>query len=256
LLWKLNWIHPFADGNGRTARAVSYAVMSIKLDGMLPGTPTIPEQISANKGPYYDALEKADGAFERGRIDVAELEAMLSSMLSRQLLSIAVLSETSLDGLTRVMEFRVKRAPPDKLKSAFGTADLQGRLWQIGLDQVIFQLTSPEEVASAVSRNSKSGTPFPDLLAPSDQDPALRTISDNEDGSIFRNAAFQVDNGAALSLQQGISVGLISPSVSKSGIEEWKSQGALYIFRFGKNISEESIYEAIDLMIAKHLSEG
>jgi len=32
LLWKLNWIHPFADGNGRTARAVSYLVMSIKLD--------------------------------------------------------------------------------------------------------------------------------------------------------------------------------------------------------------------------------
>ena len=28
VLWKLNWIHPFADGNGRTARAVSY----IKID--------------------------------------------------------------------------------------------------------------------------------------------------------------------------------------------------------------------------------
>src|SRR5262245_60946275 len=32
VLWKMNWIHPFADGNGRTARAVSYVVMSIKLD--------------------------------------------------------------------------------------------------------------------------------------------------------------------------------------------------------------------------------
>jgi Fic family protein len=38
LLWKLNWIHPFADGNGRTARAVSYLVMSLKLDSLLPGT--------------------------------------------------------------------------------------------------------------------------------------------------------------------------------------------------------------------------
>src|ERR1700691_2453032 len=36
ILWKLNWIHPFADGNGRTARAVSYAVLCIKLDGLLP----------------------------------------------------------------------------------------------------------------------------------------------------------------------------------------------------------------------------
>jgi Fic family protein len=32
VLWKLNWIHPFSDGNGRTARAVSYVVLSVKLD--------------------------------------------------------------------------------------------------------------------------------------------------------------------------------------------------------------------------------
>lgn len=31
VLWKLNWIHPFADGNGRTARAVAYVVMSISI---------------------------------------------------------------------------------------------------------------------------------------------------------------------------------------------------------------------------------
>jgi Fic family protein len=41
VLWKLNWIHPFADGNGRTARAVAYVVLSIKLDSLLPGAPTI-----------------------------------------------------------------------------------------------------------------------------------------------------------------------------------------------------------------------
>ena len=31
VLWRMNWIHPFADGNGRTARIVSYLVLSIKL---------------------------------------------------------------------------------------------------------------------------------------------------------------------------------------------------------------------------------
>jgi Fic family protein len=31
VLWRMNWIHPFADGNGRTARALSYVVLSIKL---------------------------------------------------------------------------------------------------------------------------------------------------------------------------------------------------------------------------------
>ena len=89
VLWKLNWIHPFADGNGRTARAVAYVVLSVKLDGLLPGAPTIPEQIAGNKQPYYDALEAADKQLVAGKIDVSELEKMLAAMISTQLLSAA-----------------------------------------------------------------------------------------------------------------------------------------------------------------------
>jgi Fic family protein len=89
VLWKMNWIHPFADGNGRTARAASYVVMSIKLDSLLPGTPTIPEQIASDKKPYYDALEEADKAWASGRIDVSALESLLSDMLAQQLLNAA-----------------------------------------------------------------------------------------------------------------------------------------------------------------------
>lgn len=89
VLWKLNWIHPFADGNGRTARAVAYVVMSIKLDSVLPGAPTMPEQIAGNKKPYYDALEAADKHLLDGNINVSDLEKMLSGMLSTQLLSAA-----------------------------------------------------------------------------------------------------------------------------------------------------------------------
>jgi Fic family protein len=88
LLWRLNWIHPFVDGNGRTSRMVSYMVLSIRMDGMLPGVPTIPEQISGDKGPYYSALEKADAAWADGkRIDVTELEGLLEGMLAQQLLN-------------------------------------------------------------------------------------------------------------------------------------------------------------------------
>ncbi|HLK81450.1 MAG TPA: Fic family protein [Xanthobacteraceae bacterium] len=36
VLWKLNWIHPFSDGNGRTARMVSNVVLNVKLDSLLP----------------------------------------------------------------------------------------------------------------------------------------------------------------------------------------------------------------------------
>lgn len=89
VLWKLNWIHPFADGNGRTARAVSYVVLSIKLDSLLPGAPTIPEQIAGDKEPYYRALEDADKGLKEGGIDVSKLERMLEGMLASQLLSAA-----------------------------------------------------------------------------------------------------------------------------------------------------------------------
>jgi Fic family protein len=97
VLWKMNWIHPFADGNGRTARAVAYVVLSIKLDSVLPGTPTIPEQIAADKTPYYKALEAADTVWIGQTLDVSELENMLKSMLARQLLDAA--NQASTEGV-------------------------------------------------------------------------------------------------------------------------------------------------------------
>lgn len=94
-LWKMNWIHPFADGNGRTARAAANVVLNIHLDMMLPGTLSIPDQIAADKTPYYRALEAADAAWRKGRgIDVSDLEALLQTLLARQLTK-AVQSATS-----------------------------------------------------------------------------------------------------------------------------------------------------------------
>lgn len=57
VLWRLNWIHPFADGNGRTARTVAYVILSLKLGYAPPGSPTIPDQIAEDKNPYYRFLE-------------------------------------------------------------------------------------------------------------------------------------------------------------------------------------------------------
>lgn len=89
LLWRMNWIHPFADGNGRTARIVSYVVLSVKLNGLLPGTPTIPDQIAADKSPYYEALEQADDSWKRDILALSKMEVMLEAMLAKQLLSAA-----------------------------------------------------------------------------------------------------------------------------------------------------------------------
>ncbi len=88
LLWKINWIHPYANGNGRTARAISYVVLSIRLGFRIPGANTIPEQIEVDKQPYYVGLEAADAAHKEGRIDVSELEALLGQYLAAQLLDV------------------------------------------------------------------------------------------------------------------------------------------------------------------------
>ncbi|MEO0500649.1 MAG: Fic family protein [Pseudomonadota bacterium] len=85
VMWRLNWIHPFDDGNGRTTRAVSYLVMSVRAGHRLPGNPTIPEQIAAAKTPYYEALEAADTAEKAGQIDVGKMRDLLESYLAAQL---------------------------------------------------------------------------------------------------------------------------------------------------------------------------
>jgi Fic family protein len=85
VMWRLNWIHPFADGNGRTSRIVSYVVMSIRTGFVLGGTPTIPEQIVDNRRPYFEALDAADDAWRRGKLDVSVMEELLSRLLAMQL---------------------------------------------------------------------------------------------------------------------------------------------------------------------------
>lgn len=85
VMWRLNWVHPFADGNGRTSRILSYVVLSIRAKSVFPGTPTIPEQIVDNRNPYFDALDAADAAWAEGNIDLSKMEELLSGMLARQL---------------------------------------------------------------------------------------------------------------------------------------------------------------------------
>jgi Fic family protein len=89
VLWRLNWIHPFTDGNGRTARATSYLVMCVRLGYPLYGRESVPAQIAQDKRPYYDALEAADTAWrDGGRVDVSKMEELLDTLLARQLLSV------------------------------------------------------------------------------------------------------------------------------------------------------------------------
>jgi Fic family protein len=88
VMWRLNWIHPFSDGNGRTSRIFSYVVLCIRLGFVLRGPKTVPDQIVANRKPYFDALEAADRAWKNGSIDVSEMERLLERLLAVQLTSV------------------------------------------------------------------------------------------------------------------------------------------------------------------------
>lgn len=87
-MWRHNWIHPFADGNGRTSRVLSYVILCIALGYRLPGTPAIPQQIQDDRSGYFKALEAADEAALKDEIDVSVMEELLKNMLARQLLSV------------------------------------------------------------------------------------------------------------------------------------------------------------------------
>ena len=84
-LWRLNWIHPFIEGNGRTARAACYYLMCLRNGGLLPGSKIVPERIRDDRTPYYEALAAADRHWDAGHFNVDALAAYLAQLLEDQL---------------------------------------------------------------------------------------------------------------------------------------------------------------------------
>jgi Fic family protein len=84
-LWRLNWIHPFVEGNGRTARAACYYLICMKQGRILPGRKIVPERIREDRVPYYAALKDADRKWEQGHLDVSAIAGYLSGLLKGQL---------------------------------------------------------------------------------------------------------------------------------------------------------------------------
>ena len=89
-LWRINWIHPFRNGNGRTARAFCYACLCTKLGVMLPGRITVIDQIMANRPEYQRVLKVADDSYNQNRIpDLSPMKIFLNDLLQKQIASIA-----------------------------------------------------------------------------------------------------------------------------------------------------------------------
>lgn len=79
VLWKLNHIHPFVNGNGRTARAACYYFLCLKYGEWLPGDPILPELIRRDRQEYIDALCVATNTQ-----DLTDLHSLLSRLLDEQ----------------------------------------------------------------------------------------------------------------------------------------------------------------------------
>ncbi|NBC32270.1 MAG: cell filamentation protein Fic [Alphaproteobacteria bacterium] len=85
-LWRLNWIHPFIEGNGRTARATCYYLLCVRSGALLPGRKILPERIKDNRSDYVSALVAADAAWDDGHLDFSEMEEFLARLVEAQLL--------------------------------------------------------------------------------------------------------------------------------------------------------------------------
>jgi Fic family protein len=84
-LWRLNWIHPFIEGNGRTARAACYYLLCVRSGGLIGGRKIVPERIRENHSPYEAALQAADRAWEKGELDFSQMEDYLAGLVQEQL---------------------------------------------------------------------------------------------------------------------------------------------------------------------------
>lgn len=85
VLWKLNAIHPFINGNGRTARAACYFVICVSANGWLAGKTILPELIKLNRPNYVAALKAGDQSLQTGQLDLTLLHALLVQLLQQQM---------------------------------------------------------------------------------------------------------------------------------------------------------------------------
>ena len=83
--WRFCWIHPYEDGNGRTARAICLLIICLKLRRWLPGNETLPLKIKKSRDAYTSALRHADESFATGNLDLSPLALLLSRHTVEQL---------------------------------------------------------------------------------------------------------------------------------------------------------------------------
>jgi hypothetical protein len=89
-LWRINWVHPFKNGNGRTARAFAYTCLSGRLGVILPGAPTVIDQVMLTRPEYEACLRVADSSLDAvGQPDLSPMKDYLNRLLQVQIASLS-----------------------------------------------------------------------------------------------------------------------------------------------------------------------
>lgn len=84
ILWRLGYIHPFSDGNGRTMRAAAYYAVCVKSGTWLQGKPTLPELLNAHRAEYIAALLEGNASQRASELDLTRLEQLIERLLFMQ----------------------------------------------------------------------------------------------------------------------------------------------------------------------------
>jgi len=76
VLWAFNWVHPFENGNGRTARLLAHLIF-VRHTGNNSLSWHLEKHLGDVRNRYFDALQVADDSFADGLIDLSSLEALI-----------------------------------------------------------------------------------------------------------------------------------------------------------------------------------
>lgn len=255
-LWRLNWIHPFLDGNGRTARALSYLILNLKLGMLLPGSPTLLEQLKERRDDYFDALTAADVSLDQsGVVDLVPLQGLLALLLERQLLSLPALSGREENRLAAIVNRRIGQLDAATREALFGATTVDHRAWSVG-DYLLVHVGPLEALDRAEALFSITHQPFPGLLAlPHER--AQLSITAKQRGAIVRQRVFEVADTGGLWLEPNAAVTLERPAVVLRRPDapsfDWRLDGALYVLRRGDEITDLWTNEVFDLLVARHI---
>jgi len=256
-LWRFNWIHPFVDANGRTGRALSYLILNLKFGMLLPGVPTLPEQLSDRRRQYFDALAVADATYSKtGIAEIEPLATLLEELLIRQLRNLPAQSDRDEAAIADIFRRRIASADPATLRRIYGDSLVSYRTWAHG-DVLIVHVAPTQAIENAEALFEKEGQPFPGLIS-EHGDAAVLSLGTEHRGAIVRPRAFKVD-AAAIHLDPNAAVVVESPKISfalKEGAEDWEVDGALYVLRYGNEISSLGLIEVLDWLVRRHIQES